>query len=642
MRPRRLRKLLFGAAILVAHAVRAADPQPYTVQFSSTGNAELNATLRASSQLESLRKSAPVSPFALVDRAQQDIERLRNALDSFGYYRARITVTINGHALGDPDVPNLLAALPKKQIATVAVHFDTGPLFHLRTVTVKGDVSQSALAAFGLKSGAPVVAAEVLAARQRLLSALEDQGHAFAAVSEPIAYEDAHLPVMDVVFTATPGPAYTVGSISFEGLKRVHAAFLLRQLKLHPGEPYSASAVERARATLLGLGVFAAVSVRLPPQAQVSATGLPLTFVTVERKRHAVDLNGEYSSDLGVIAGASWTDRNLFGSAEQLTLRADITGLGGNGTATNGLGYDAGAQLTKPDFLAVNQSLQFSLEALKQQLLAYDQVAATGGVTLNRRLSSVWSVSIGVSLEEEKDFQNEVIDCMRSLGLNETPRPAASWCHYTLLSFPLAARYDSTDLTNPLDDPRHGVRASISLSPTESLFETHAAFLIMQANVSTYLDLAGLGWSASGRSVLALRALAAQARGAGQFSLPPDLRFYAGGSATVRGYAYQTVGPTFPPPDTPGEYPQGGTGLAAGTIEFRQRLGKNFGMAVFVDGGEVSTKAQPFAGAYSFGYGVGPRYYTPIGPIRIDVALPFRRLPNGDRFEAYVGLGQAF
>ena len=108
---------------------------------------------------------------------------------------------------------------------------------------------------------------------------------------------------------------------------------------------------------------------------------------------------------------------------------------------------------------------------------------------------------------------------------------------------PLSARYDSTDLASPLDDPRHGMRLSMSMTPTESLFATHASFLILQANASSYFDLATFGWTQAGHSVFALRGLAAEARGASQFSLPPDLRFYAGGSATVRGYAYQSVGP---------------------------------------------------------------------------------------------------
>src|SRR6185312_4958234 len=105
-------------------------------------------------------------------------------------------------------------------------------------------------------------------------------------------------------------------------------------------------------------------------------------------------------------AGASWTDRNLFGEAEQLTLNARAFNLGGSASA--GPGYDVSGVFNKPDFLRNDQSLQFSLSALKQSLVAYDQQSATGGVTLTRRLSSVWDVSVGLTLQQETIQQAEV------------------------------------------------------------------------------------------------------------------------------------------------------------------------------------------------------------------------------------------
>lgn len=629
--------LLVLPGLLPGAGVRAADPQPYSVHFASTGDGALNALVRASSQLESLRSTAPVGPFALVDRAQQDVPRLQSAVHSFGYYDSQTTIRIEGHALDDPGLPELLSQLPKGRTARVEVRFQLGPLFHLRDIHVMPPVSAGAMAALKLKSGDPVVASDMLAARQRLLSALQEEGHAYASVDEPVAYEVAGQPLLDITYKVDPGPVYTLGSIEFEGLKHVQESFLRRQLKIHPGDPYRASAVEQARQTLLNLGVFAAVSVRLPPaRAQVSDGRLPLTFVVAERKAHAVTLQGEYSSDLGIIAGAGWTDRNLFGRADQLAINANVFGLGGNGTATNGISYDVSGQLTLPDFKSPAQSLTFELQALKPQLTAYTQIAAIGGATLARRLSSVWNVSAGVSLEEEKIQQNE-FNCQAIVNVN-----TADWCHYTLLTAPLTARYDSTDLPNPLLDPLHGMRLQILLTPTETLYGHHGTFLTVQANASTYFDLTHLGWTHPGQSVLAVRGLAGQAIGAGQFGLPPDLRFYAGGSATVRGYAYQGLGPTFPPPDPVGEYPEGGTEIAAGTVEFRQRVWGNFALAVFMDAGAVSTSHSLGSGAWGVGYGGGPRYYTPIGPIRLDVALPLHRPPGGDAFEAYIGIGQAF
>ena len=197
--------------------------------------------------------------------------------------------------------------------------------------------------------------------------------------------------------------------------------------------------------------------------------------------------------------------------------------------------------------------------------------------------------------------------------------------------------YDSTNLPSPLDDPTHGMRAAINVAPTWSQGHPSSQFLISQATVSYYLDLEPFLRTAPGRSVLALRGIAGLASGAGTYSLPPDQRFYAGGSGTVRGYRYQGVGPQFP--DTT---PIGGTAMSAGSVEYRQRIGTNFGMAMFVDAGKVTDSLDPFGGDYRVGTGAGVRYYTPIGALRFDVAVPVGRQPGDDRFEIYIGIGQAF
>jgi len=121
------------------------------------------------------------------------------------------------------------------------------------------------------------------------------------------------------------------------------------------------------------------------------------------------------------------------------------------------------------------------------------------------------------------------------------------------------------------------------------------------------------------------------------FSLPPDQRFYAGGSATVRGFRYQSVGPQFPDGK-----PTGGTAVSAGSVEFRQRILDSYGVVAFVDAGQVTANGAPFTSSWRVGAGIGARYYTSIGPIRLDVAIPLNREPHGDAFELYIGIGQAF
>jgi translocation and assembly module TamA len=208
---------------------------------------------------------------------------------------------------------------------------------------------------------------------------------------------------------------------------------------------------------------------------------------------------------------------------------------------------------------------------------------------------------------------------------------------YLLFAVPLTATYDSTGLTDPLLDPTHGLRATVSATPTHAFGDPSSNYVILQAAGSTYFDLSDFGISDPGRSVLALRGLVASIQGASQFGLPPDQRLYAGGSGTVRGYDYQSIGPQFPDGK-----PIGGLSAEAATIEFRQRLFEDFGAVAFVDAGQASDVSAPFTGTVRVGAGVGVRYYTPIGPLRVDVAVPLNRAPRGAAFGVYIGLGQAF
>jgi translocation and assembly module TamA len=233
--------------------------------------------------------------------------------------------------------------------------------------------------------------------------------------------------------------------------------------------------------------------------------------------------------------------------------------------------------------------------------------------------------------------------------------------NYTLIALPWTLGFDSTNLSSPLDDPRHGIRASMSVAPTLAIGHPNATFIISQIKAATYFDLSKLVDRDPGRTVLAARALAGLAQGAGEFSLPPDQRFYGGGSGTIRGYRYQGVGPVFTTPVTTeivngkpvlvggqpvivdGEpVPIGGTAITAGSLELRQRIGADYGAAIFVDAGQVSATLKGVPGETRIGTGAGLSYFTPIGPIRLDLAVPTQRHPGDDAFEVYIGLGQSF
>ncbi len=633
---------LFCMLSATCKTVLAADPQPYKVEIATTGNSDLDSTLKATSDLQALRSSAPVSPFGLIARARSDVDRLTTAAESFGYYQCRIVIRINGIQLGDPRLADALSALGKGQTAQVAISLTLGPVYTLRKIDIEGEIpaALNARDTLGLRPGQPALAANVLAGASRLLSMLQEHGYAFAKVAPPVAYEAAEAPVLDLTFHVETGAQVNIGDIRIEGLQRIHESLLRKRLLLHTGDRFNPATIERARKDLLALNVFGQVSVQIGTEPDEGG-GVPITFKIRERLRHAVSLNAAFSSDLGGSGGATWTDRNVFGNAEQLSIAASVINLGGSDAT--GSGYDTSVKYLIPEFGHRDQTLQFAFTALKQSLLTYDQTSRTASVTLARKLSSVWSASAGFSTTDDHISQGGEI------------------FNYTLVALPLNVAYDSTDLASPLDDPRHGYRASVSLTPTLAIGHPSSTFLITQVKAAKYFDLDWLFHEDPGRTVLALRALAGQALGAGEFSLPPDQRFYGGGSGTIRGYAYQAVGPLFPTPpaintqssayksaEALAGYPIGGTAITAGSVELRQRFGAAWGAAAFIDAGQASAKLQFLPDELRVGFGVGLRFYTPIGPVRADVAIPTQRgasnvsTHDDGAFQVYIGLGQAF
>jgi translocation and assembly module TamA len=617
--------VLYALAVYCSSA-RAADPQTYKVELAGTGNRDMDSTLKATSDLQALRSSAPVSPFGLIGRARSDVDRLTTVLESFGYYEAKVLIKINGLALTDPGLGDALTALPKGNDAKVAISFTLGQVYHLRKIDIDGDwpAGIDPRATLDLKTGQLAVAANVLAAAGKLLAALQEQGYAFAVVDPPVAYEAAEAPELDLKFHLNAGRKVNIGEIHIEGLKRVHERVARGRLLIHSGDLYKPSAIEKARHDLLALNVFAQVSVQTGTQPDDSG-GVPVTFKIRERLRHLITVSAAYSSDLGGSGGSTWTDRNLLGNADQLSLTASVINLGGSDTT--GIGYDTSAKYLIPEFLHRDQSLLFTVGAIKQSLQAYEQTAKTSSVILSRKLSSIWSVSAGLSAADEQIIQ------------------AGNTNFYTLLATPFAVAYDSTNLASPLDDPRHGFRGSIGVTPTLAIGHPNTTFIISQVKLATFFDLNNLLPLDPGRTVLAARGLAGLAQGAGELSLPPDQRFYGGGSGTIRGYRYQSVGPVFTSPPSPASaagVPIGGTGITAASLELRQRVGTNFGFALFVDAGQVSASLRATPEEVRVGAGAGVRYYTPIGPIRLDIAVPTKSRPNQDTFDIYIGLGQSF
>jgi translocation and assembly module TamA len=601
-------RLIIGLAgcLAASGAAHGADPVVYQVQFAPSGDAALDGLLKQTSTLVSLRTKLPPAPFALIGRAKADAAQSLIVLHSLGYDAGQVNITIDGKALNDPALLSALSAAPPSQTVTVQVTPEKGPLFHIGKVTLAG-MPPGFTPPPMVKTGDVALAGPVLEGGPALRSALGNKGYAFAQVAAPpLAVAMVQSQTLNVTYTIDPGPRVDVGPIGFTGLKRTDPDFLRRHISLRQGQSYSAARVARARDALLGLGVFSAVSAEPVREGDTQA---PIMFHVVEQKRHAVSISGAYATDTGINISTSWVDRNLFRHAETLTLTATANGLGGTGTTAPG--YDLKGVFAKPDYYARGQVLTLSLEGLKESLTAYDRTALLVGGNLSRPINRRIAITFGPSFTSESVAQE---------GVSRS---------YLLVQFPVTTTFNTTD---SLLEPTRGVNASLTITPSAEVLGNTQLFALFQGSAATYIPVED-----NGRGVVAVRVMAGTMLGATPFEVPPDQRFYAGGSGTVRGYTYQTIGPLFPD-----NTPQGGASMDAVNLEFRQHVWGNFGIVPFVDAGQVSTSSTPWGGEMRVGAGVGARYYTSIGPIRVDLAVPLARIPGSGSFALYVGLGEAF
>lgn len=591
----------------VCSAAYAADPVHYKVSFTPTGNEELDNLLQQTSSLVALQSKLPPAPFALIGRARTDEEQLLTVLHSLGYDSGQIKITINNMQLDNPALLAWLNRLAETQDAQIEIIPEKGPLYTLADVNIVGlppDFKYKP----AIHTEDVALAAPILETKDNLQQALQNEGYAFANVGEPYALANTATHKLQVSFAVNPGPHVNIGAVTFSGLKRTNSSFLHRNISLYSGQPYATQNIQAARNTLLELGIFSSV---MPIIAQQETNGrVPVDFHVVEMKRHTVLVSAAYATDTGISLGTSWKDRNLFGQAESLTLSTAVSGIAGN--STDGLGYDIKGVFSKPNYYVHNQTLNLSVEALKESLTAYNRKGMILGASLSRPITSNTSISYGPT------FINELI---KQEGKNQT---------FILAQFPVGLNWNTAN--SPLE-PTSGHKLSLSLTPTYPVVgKQRHTFVILLGTGSVYLPI-----DENARSVVAIHGIVGSIQGTSQFKVPPDQRFYAGGSGTIRGYSYQTVGPLFPD-----DKPQGGMALDAINFEFRQHLNKIIGIVPFIDAGQVDKGSGPFKGKVRVGYGVGLRYYTGIGPIRLDFALPVKRTAGSGAFAIYIGLGEAF
>ncbi|MEM8914251.1 MAG: autotransporter assembly complex family protein [Pseudomonadota bacterium] len=612
--------LVPGGLGAVARAQEEAPMDPvvvtglaYVAEINEIADETLSETLVASSLLLSRQDELPAEIGDLLRRGRSDQERLAKALRSLGHYDGTVRIDLDGLDLDAPNVRRHVASNPNAPVA-VAITVEPGEAYRLQTITVdwQGGVpedSDSLVADLGLAPGDAATGAAIYAARDELVSRLRNAGHPLAEAEAPDALIDRSNQTMDVRFPMMAGAKAGFGPVSYVGNDQVETALLERAQPIQIGEPYSPKALADLRNELSSLGVFSAVRVRegdtLDDQGR-----LPITVELSERERRFIGFGARFASDEGFGIDAEWGHRNLFGQAEQLTATASVDRIGSS--VGSGIDYSLGLSFAKPAFRRGDQLFFANAAALKESPDAFDRTALLGELGIERRLTPWLSASIGGSVEASTITED------------------GDTSDFLLFGVPSTLRLDTTD---DLLDPTGGWRGALEATPYVDVAIESAPFFRFGGSIARYFDLFG-----SGRSILATRVGFGATISEETEELPADKRFFSGGGGSVRGFEFQSLSPT----NTQGD-PRGGRSLLEVGLEWRQRFGENWGGVVFLDGGSAFTTVFP-AGIDDLRYaaGAGIRYFTPIGPIRFDIAFPLDRRRGEDTFQFYIGLGQAF
>ncbi len=571
------------------------------LNLSGTEDAGLVSVLRGASLSVSLAQEGAQSAQDLVAAARADYRRLITGLYSEGYYGGSVSILIDGReaaTIAPLDAP--------ASVARIDIVVTPGPRFTFGTASVaplpQGTVLPDSFATGQIARADTIRGAAVVA-----VEAWRDAGHAKAAPSDQSITANHADRTLDASVTIAPGPRLSFGPLTVTGNVDVRAERIVEIAGLRSGTVFSPAELEAVATRLRRTGAFRSVALSEAESASADGT-LGITAQVVEDAPRRLGFGVEYSTVEGLGLSGFWMHRNLFGGAERLRAEAEITGLGGE---TGGVDYRLGASFLRPGTFHVDTDLYANagIELADEPEYYLEQASVEVGLSRMFGDNTAASAGIGIVAAHAED----------DLGIRD----------YTLLTLPITGEMDRRD---DALDATGGYFLSLDITP-------FLGFGDVESGVRVYGDGRYYrSFGANDRTTLALRGQLGSVVGPDILMSPADFLFTSGGGDTVRGQGYQSL-----VVDLGGGNSSGGLSFAALSLEARVDVTEKIGVVGFYDYGFVGETAIPFEdGDWHAGVGLGIRYDTGLGPIRVDVATPASGPNAGQSFSFYVGIGQSF
>lgn len=586
-----------GTAWLFTAAAQGAE-----VTLQGIADDDLSGKIRGGSLLieQTLQEDNPPTTAEILGAAQADYKRLLAVLYDNGYFSGAININVDGReAAAIPPVQ------PPTQISIVRITVDPGPKFTFGRAQIAPLAPETELPE-GFATGETASLGVLKNTVSAGVEGWRAQGHAKAALSAQELTADHPNRKVNADLALAPGPRLRLGPLLIEGESDVRRKRIRDIAGLPEGEVFSPEEIRLSTERLRRTGAFSAVALSEAEQIGPGDT-LPITAQIVDAPKRRLGFGAELSTLEGLTLSAYWLHRNVNGGAERLRFEGEIAGIGGN---SGGIDYTLGVRYERPATFNEDTDAYalIQLEQLDEVAYFTRQLDVEAGIKRIASKNRTYTLGLGLLTAQTRDVFGED--------------------RYTLLTMPLSAEFDYRDDRLNAKD---GYYLKAAVTPFLALSGS-------ASGVRTYADARGYKTFGEARPVtLALRGQFGSVYGPDLAQAPSDYLFYSGGGGTVRGQEYQSLGVPV------GTETIGGRSFVGLSAEVRVGVTDKIGIVGFADAGYIGEE-EFFNGdgTWHSGAGVGLRYNTGIGPVRLDLAVPTSGPETDENFQVYIGIGQSF
>ncbi|MDR2075101.1 MAG: BamA/TamA family outer membrane protein [Holosporales bacterium] len=540
-------------------------------------------------------------------RINRDVLFIQSVLKSFGYFDAEIKISKDNETVMFEVVLN-----DRYKINDVLLLYQDYPEYSSGIKV--GEVFDLLCIEFDSYTNTKQISEAV----EKLKIFYKERGFAFVEIDSPKLEIDKDNKKFKVIFKITLNKKVILDRseiiMKFEkGQKDLNKLFIKNRMEWKDGDVYDCRKIEETKENLMKTGIFSSADVevvdKINDEKDKNVVRTKAVIKTEEAKQRDISVGASFGTTEGIGCNFTWSYYNIDGKGSRFSTVTSIT----KETQTQRLKY------TIPDVFYKKERLENQVYVTRENVHAYTVKKLVGESILWHEVASKTELGLGLCAEtsKTKDKVDTEYDKFKAAGI------------------PIGFNFDNT---NVYLDPQSGFRCFAMATP----YMCKQKLVSFDAKGSFYIPFSKN--THDNRVVIACYSRLGAMLCAKKNIVPRDKMFFGGGASSIRGYGYQMLGEI-----NDDKKPLGGESVFEIGVEPRIKVSENFGIVTFIEGGNVYKSRIPKLNKkLLWGGGLGIRYYTPLGPIRFDIAFPFKRRKTSTNkkidslFNIYISIGQAF